>query len=185
MKNEIYNDTEEKMSSSISNLKSNLNKIRTGRINLNIFESISVESYGKLISLNQVSTIVILNNNSVKITPWDKSNIQSINKAIMESDLGVNPSVLDNVIKINFPPMNEERRLELIKSIKRIGEKNKINIRNIRRDKNNIVKKLLKNKEISKDDEKLMQDKIQNITDKFISEVNECLKKKEIDLMKI
>jgi len=115
----------------------------------------------------------------------DKSNIQSINKAIINSDLGVTPNIIGNTIKLNFPPMTQERRLELIKSIKRTGENTKINIRNVRRDNNTIVKKLLKEKEITKDEEKLVQDKIQIITDRFILEVNKCLKKKEMELMKI
>jgi ribosome recycling factor len=185
MINETYAKTEEEMLSTLSVLNKHLDKVRTGRVNLSLFESIQVECYDKSINLNQIASIVIISNNSVKITPWDMSNINNINKAIMNSNLGVNPSVIDNTIKINFPPMNEERRIELIKFIKKTGENIKINIRNIRRDKNNIIKKLLKNKEITKDEEKSMQEKIQNITNKFISEVNKCLKNKEIELMKI
>jgi ribosome recycling factor len=151
-----------------------LHKIRAGRITLKIFDSILVECYQKFINLNQLSSIVIINNNAVKITPWDKNNMQSINKAIINSDLGVNPNIIDNAIKLNFPPMTQERRLDLIKSIKKTGENTKINIRNIRRDNNTIVKKLLKEKEITKDEEKLVQDKIQIITDRFILEVNKC-----------
>jgi ribosome recycling factor len=135
-------------------LKNNLDKIRTGRVNINLFESILVDCYEKLISINELATITVISNNSVKIMPWDKSNIQNINKAILSSNLGVTPSIIDNVIKINFPPMNEERRIELIKYIKKTVENTKIQIRNIRRDYNNISKKLLKNKDVTKDEEK-------------------------------
>jgi ribosome recycling factor len=182
---EIYDKTEEEMSLSLRNLNTNLDKIRTGRVNLRIFDSILVESYKKYININQLASIVIINNNSVNISPWDKNNLQSINKSIINSNLGVNPLIIDNIIKINFPPMTKERRFELIKNIKKEGENFKINIRNIRREKNNISKKLLKNKKITKDEEKIIQDKIQNITNKFILEVDKCLKKKEIELMKI
>jgi ribosome recycling factor len=185
MMNEICDKTEDDMSSCLLNLDKHLNKIRTGRVNLKIFDSILVDSYQKNININQLASIMIINNNTVKITPWDKNNLQSINKAIINSNLGVNPSVIDDTIKINFPPMNEERRIELIKNIKKIGENSKITIRNIRRDKNNITKKLLKNKDITKDEEKNIQDQIQSITNKFITEVDQCLKKKEIELMKI
>jgi len=182
---EVCDETEKNMSVSLLTLNKQLNKIRTGRINLQIFDSISVECYQKHININQLASIVIINNNSVKITAWDKNNIQNINKAITNSNLGVNPSIVDDIIKINFPPMNNERRVELIKNIKKIGENIKVNIRNIRREKNNITKKLLKNKEITQDEEKVLQEKIQNITNKFIIEVNTCLKKKETELMKI
>jgi len=185
MINEISDVTKKDMSSTIFSLNNQLDKIRTGRISTKIFDSISVECYEKLININQLASIVIMSNNSVKITPWDKTNTNNISKAIINSDLGVNPSIVENVIKISFPPMNEERRMELIKYIKKIGENSKISIRNIRRDKNNVVKKLLKNKEITKDEEKLIQEKIQNITNEFILEVNQCIKKKEIELMKI
>jgi len=185
MVNEIYNKTENDMQNALLVLKNNLDKIRTGRVNINLFESILVDCYEKLISINELATITVISNNSVKIMPWDKSNIQNINKAILSSNLGVTPSIVDNVIKINFPPMNEERRIELIKYIKKTVENTKIQIRNIRRDYNNISKKLLKNKDVTKDEEKIIQDKIQNITNKFILEVNKCLKNKEIELMKI
>lgn len=181
----IYTKTEMEMSLSIKNLKDNLDKIRTGRVNVKIFDSILVECYQKHVSINQLASIVIINNNSVKITPWDKSNTQNINKSIINSNLGVTPSIIDENIKINFPPMNEERRIDLIKNIKKIGESSKISIRNIRRDSNNIVKQLLKKKEIAKDEEKSMQEKIQKITNKFITEVDKCLKMKELEIMKI
>jgi ribosome recycling factor len=182
---DIYNDTNTEMSLIHVSLKQNLDKVRTGRVNLQLFESILVECYDKLVKLNQISSIIILSNNSVIITPWDKSNTNNINKALIKSDLGINPSVSDDTIKINFPAMNKERRLELVKYIKKVVENSKINMRNIRREKNNIVKTLLKNKDITKDEEKIMQEKIQDITNKFILEVNKCLKMKEIELMKI
>jgi len=185
MYKEIYDETENNMNETIISLKNNLDKIRTGRVNIKLFESILVECYNDKLKLNQLSSIVIINNNSVQINPWDKKNIQNIEKAIINSNLGINPSIIDNVIKITFPPMNEERRVELIKYVKKTIENTKISIRNIRRDKNNTIKKLLKSKDITKDEEKTMQEKIQNITNKFILEVDQCLKIKETELMKI
>jgi len=181
----IYEKTKQDMTSSILNLEKQLNKIRTGRVSLQIFDSILVECYQKQININQLASIVIVNNNSVKITVWDKNNVKNVNKAIINSSLGVNPSIMDNTIKINFPPMNNDRRMELVKSIKRIGENIKITIRNIRREQNNITKKMLKNKEITKDEEKSSQEEIQNITNKFIINVDQILKKKETELLKI
>jgi len=181
----IHNKTEMEMSLSIKNLKDNLDKIRTGRVNIKIFDSILVECYQKHVNINQLASIVIINNTSVKITPWDKNHIQNISKSIINSNLGVTPSIVDENIKINFPPMNKERRMSLIKNIKKIGESSKISIRNIRRDGNNAVKQLLKKKEIAKDEEKSMQEKIQKITNKFITEVEKCLKMKELEIMKI
>lgn len=182
---EIYQDTEKKMLKIIISLKSEFIKIRTGRVNIKLFESIFVECYGKSTKLNNLASIIILNNNSIKINPWDKSNISHIEKSIISANLGITPSIINNSIKINFPAMNEERRKELIKYVKKISENNKIIIRNIRRDKNQILKNLLKNKDISKDQEKIAQDKIQKITNRFILEVDTCLKEKEIELMKI
>jgi ribosome recycling factor len=185
MLEEIYTETNSKMLAAKLSLTNNFDKIRTGRVNLKLFESIIVNCYEKSLSLNQLSTIIILNNNSVKITPWDKNNIQDINKAILNSNMGVNPTIDEGSLKINFPPMNTERRNELIKQTTKLTEDSKISIRNIRRDKNNIVKQLLKNKEITKDEEKFTQEKIQKITNKFILEVDECFKAKEVELMQI
>lgn len=185
MINEIYERTKLDMASIISNLNNNLDKIRTGRINTSLFDSVLVECYGKRIKVNQISSIVIMNNNSVKISPWDKENIQKIHKAITASDLGLNPSIANNEIKITLPPMNEERRLEIMKKVRKVTEGSKISIRSVRREKNNISKKYLKEKLITKDEDKLIQDKIQEITNEFILEVNECLRKKEEEIMKI
>jgi ribosome recycling factor len=121
MIDEIYKKTEEDMKIALSVLHDNLNTIRTGRINVSIFNSILVECYQKSVNINQLASISITNNNTAKIIPWDKNNIQNINKAIMNSKLGVNPSILDDTIKIIFPPMNEERRKELIKNMKKTG----------------------------------------------------------------
>ena len=185
MLEEIYNETEKHMSNQMNILKKDLDKVRTGRVNIKLFESIIIECYGKFIPLNNLSSISIINNTSLQITPWDKTHLQNIEKSIMSANLGVTPSIIDNIIKITFPPMNTERRLELIKHIKKISEQNKINIRNIRRDQNNLLKKLLKKKDITKDEEKSSQNKIQNITNTYISKVDKCLKNKESELMKI
>lgn len=150
MLEEIYSETEKNMSNQINMLKKDFDKIRTGRVNIKLFESIIVECYGKFIPIKNLSSISIINNNALKITPWDKMHMQNIEKAIMSSNLGVTPSIIDNIIKITFPPMNTERRLELIKHIKKTSEQNKINIRNIRRDQNNSIKKLLKKKRYNK-----------------------------------
>lgn len=185
MLEEIYSETEKNMSKKIDILKKDFDKIRTGRVNIKLFESIMIECYGRFTPLNNLSSISIINNNSLQITPWDKTNLQSIEKSIMSANLGVTPSIIDNIIKITFPPMNTERRLELIKHIKKISEQNKINIRNIRRDQNNLLKKLLKKKDITKDEEKSSQTKIQSITNVYISKVDKCLREKESELMKI
>lgn len=183
--NEIYLETKEAMLISKSLFIKNLDKIRTGRVSLGLFESILVNCYGKSIKLNQIASVVVMNNNSVKITPWDKNNVQSINKAILNANIGITPNVDEDIIKINIPPMTKERRIELIKNSKKITETSKVNIRNIRREKNNLIKNMLRNKIISQDEEKKMQEKIQKITNQFISEVDIYFKKKEIDLMRI
>jgi len=183
--NDIKNDAQERMSKSIEALKSNLNKVRTGRAHASLLDNISVEYYGMDTPLNQVGNVSVPDARTLAITVFDKSMISAVEKAIMASDLGLNPSSQGTLIRIPLPPLTEERRRDLVKVVKGEGENSKIAIRNIRRDANSDVKSLNKEKEISDDEMHQAEDEIQKITDKFVKQVDVILADKEAELMEI
>ena len=182
---EIKQDAQERMAKSIESLKISLNKVRTGRAHASLLDNISVEYYGVDTPLNQVGNISVPDARTIAVTVFDKSMIGAVEKAIMASDLGLNPSSQGTLIRIPLPPLTEERRKDLVKVVKGEGENCKIAIRNIRRDANSDVKSLNKEKEISDDEMHQAEDEIQKITDTFVKQVDAILADKESELMEI
>ncbi len=182
---ELYNEAEEKMKKTISVYNEELQSIRAGRANPGILDKITVDYYGQITPLKQVGSVSAPEPRLIVIQPWDAKLIPIIEKEILKSDLGLNPSNDGKLIRLIIPVLTEERRKELTKVVKKNGENAKVAIRNIRRDFNEQLKKLEKNKEISEDDKRIAEDKIQKITDKFIEDVDAITKKKEEELMEI
>ena len=185
MINDIKQDAQERMGKSIEALKNNLNKVRTGRAHASLLDNISVDYYGMATPLNQVGNISVPDARTLAITVFDKGMIGAVEKAILKSDLGLNPATNGTLIRIPLPPLTEERRKDLVKVVKGEAEGGKIAIRNIRRDANSDFKALLKDKEISEDEHRQAEDEIQKITDSFIKQVDEILAEKETELMEI
>ncbi|NJO15425.1 MAG: ribosome recycling factor [Thioploca sp.] len=178
-------DAKERMHKSIEALKAEFIKIRTGRAHPNLLDHITVPYYGNLVPINQVANITILDIRALGVTPWEKNMVSIVEKAIRDSDLGLNPTNLGNLLRVPLPPMTEERRRELVKVVRHEAEGAKIAIRNIRRDANHELKKLLKDKEISEDNEHRVQEEIQKLTDQFITQVDTVLATKEAELMEV
>ena len=178
-------DTEARMVKSIEALKADLGKIRTGRAHAGLLDHIQVDYYGAKKPLNQVANISVSDARTLTVTPWDKNLVQAVEKAILESDLGLNPATSGTSIRVPLPTLTEERRKELGKLVRAAGENAKIAIRNIRRDGNNDLKDLLKKKQVSEDDEKRAQDAVQKFTDRFTTEIDKLIAAKEKDLMEI
>ena len=174
-----------RMQKSIDSLKLDLSKIRTGRAHVGILDHLSVDYYGTQTLLTQVANITVADATTINIQPYEKTMIQTIEKVIRESDMGLNPATSGDLIRIPMPTLTEERRKDLIKVVKSEGENSKISIRNIRRDCNETLKKMSKEKEISDDDERRVQEEIQKITDEFILEVDRLIDAKEKDLLVI
>ena len=185
MINELKNDAEARMSKSLDALANAFNKIRTGRAHSSLLNGISVDYYGVDTPLSQAASIVVEDSRTLSVTPWERSLIPEIEKAIMKSELGLNPSTAGTVIRIPLPPLTEETRKTYGKQARQEAEGSRISIRNIRRDVLSDIKDLLKEKEISEDEERKGQDDVQKITDKFIARVEEALAAKEKDLMEI
>ena len=182
---EIKANVKTKMQKSLDSLKSNLSKIRTGRAHTGILDHINVDYYGSLTSLGQVASVTLADSTTINIQPYEKTMIPIIEKVIRESDLGLNPATSGETIRIPMPPLTEERRRELIKVVKSEAENAKVSMRNIRREANDALKKLIKDKEISEDDERRSQDEVQKNTDQFINEIDELTELKEKDLLAI
>ena len=181
----ILNDVAEKMDKSVSALKNAFNKIRTGRANPSILDDIKVDYYGNLTPINQTSNITVEEGRSLVISPWDKSLIPEIEKAIQTSDLGLNPSTNSDLIRVTMPSLTEETRQNYIKQARAEAENSRVSIRNIRRDANQTAKEQQQASEISEDDLRRIEDLIQKETDKFIAIVESELKNKELDLLEI
>jgi ribosome recycling factor len=183
--NEIKEDAQERMAKSIDALKNNLNKVRTGRAHASLLDNITVDYYGMETPLNQVGNISVPDARNLSITVFDKGMIAAVEKAIMKSDLGLNPQSNGTLIRIPLPPLTEERRKDLVKVVRGEAEGGKISIRNVRRDANSDIKTLQKEKEISEDEQHQAEDEIQKITDTFVKQVDDILVKKEAELMEI
>lgn len=181
--NEIKKDAQERMDKSVEALKSQINKVRTGRASPALLDGIVVEYYGAPTPLNQVANVVAEDGRTLAITVFDRTLAPAVEKAIMASDLGLNPSSAGTIIRVPLPPLTEERRKDLIKVVRGDAEQGRVSIRNIRRDANDKVKALLKDKEISEDDERRSQDDIQKLTDMFIKKIDDALALKEAELM--
>ncbi len=182
---EIKKSLQSKMDHSIESFKNNLTRIRTGRANPALLDTVQVDYYGSMLPISQVANLSLLDARTIGIQPWEKGMGPKIEKAIRESDLGLNPSSMGELIRVPMPAMTEERRKELTKVVRSEGENAKIAIRNVRRDANEAVKKLVKDKLISEDDQKRSEADIQKITDKHIAEVDALVAAKEQDIMAV
>ncbi|MGJ0486060.1 MAG: ribosome recycling factor [Methylomicrobium sp.] len=185
MISDIQQDAASRMGKSIEALKHEFSKIRTGRAHPSLLDQISVSYYGTDSSLSQVANIAVEDARTLTITPWEKNMVQAIEKAILKSDLGLNPSTNGMTIRIPLPPLTEQRRRELVKVVKHEAENGRVAIRNIRRDANNAIKEALKEKLISEDDARNAEEKIQKITDQYVKEVEKLLEAKEADLLSL
>lgn len=185
MINTLKKDSESKMKKSLESLKAEFLKIRTGRAHPSVLDHITVEYYGSMVPISQVANISILDARTLSITPWEKKLVQAIEKALIKSELGLNPAVTGELIRIPFPPLNEERRRDLVKLVKNECENVRVSIRNIRRDANNELKVLQKEKQITEDDQRRGEDDIQKLTDRYIKLVDEMFVEKEKELMEI
>jgi ribosome recycling factor len=178
-------NTESKMEQSIAAFKNNLSKIRTGRANPALLDAVLVEYYGSMVPLSQVANVTLLDSRTISVQPWEKGMGAKIEKAIRESDLGLNPASMGDLIRVPMPPMSEERRREMTKLVKSEGEHAKVAVRNLRRDANETVKKLVKDKEATEDDQKRTEADIQKMTDKRIAEIDQLVASKEQDIMAV
>ena len=182
---DIKKTAETKMDQSIAAFKNNLQKIRTGRANPALLDSIQVEYYGSMVPLSQVANVTLLDSRTISVQPWEKGMGAKIEKAIRESDLGLNPASMGDLIRVPMPPMSEERRKEMTKLARNEGESAKIAVRNLRRDANESVKKLVKDKLASEDDQKRAETDVQKFTDKHIAEIDTLVAAKEQEIMAV
>jgi ribosome recycling factor len=185
MTHKAIKDAEVRMQKSIESFKHEISKLRTGRAHPSLLEHLRVDYYGSETPLSQVSNITVGDARTLVITPWEKKLIPLIEKAIMTSDLGLNPATSGDVIRVPLPALTEQRRKDLIKVVRSEAENARVSIRNARRDANTVLKDSLKNKEIAEDEERRLTDAVQKATDKFIAEVEQLLTSKETDLMAI
>jgi ribosome recycling factor len=182
---DIKKNTETKMEQSIAAFKNNLSKIRTGRANPGLLDVVQVEYYGSMVPLSQVANVALIDSRTISVQPWEKGLGPKIEKAIRESDLGLNPASMGDLIRVPMPPMSEERRKEMTKLAKAEGEHAKVAVRNLRRDANEAVKKLVKDKEATEDDQKRTEADVQKMTDKRIAEIDQLVASKEQEIMAV
>ena len=182
---EIKKTTEQKMQKSLDALKVDLGKVRTGRAHTGLLDHVMVDYYGNPTQVNQVANITLVDARTIGVQPFEKNMVGPIERAIRDSDLGLNPATNGEMIRVPMPMLTEERRRDMIKIIKNEGENAKIAVRNIRRDANNHLKDALKKKEIAEDDERRTQDEIQKLTDRYVAEIDKALAAKEADLMAV
>lgn len=185
MINDIIKDARARMTKSVEALRTNLTKLRTGRAHPSLLEHLTVDYYGSATNLNQVANIAVESSRMLTVTPWEKTMVAPIEKAIMQSDLGLNPATAGTVIRVPLPPLTEERRRDLTKLVRDEAEKARVAVRNVRRDANNDFKELLKDKEISEDEERKAQADIQKVTDDAIKQIDVVCVEKEKDLMEV
>lgn len=182
---DLKKDAATRMHKALEALQDNFSKLRTGRAHTSLLDHITVEYYGSPVPLNQVANVTASDSRTLTITPWEKTMVQAIEKAIMTSDLGLNPNTTGTTIRVPLPPLTEERRRELVKVVRQEAEGGKIAVRNIRRDVLGDFKSLLKDKDITEDDERRAQEDVQKLTDKHIAEIDEMLAKKEQELLDV
>ncbi|MDQ7000292.1 MAG: ribosome recycling factor [Mariprofundus sp.] len=181
----MSSDMENRMQKSIAALKSELATIRTGRANAALLDHVTVPYYGSEVPVSQIGSISVPEPRMLMISPWEKTILGDLEKAILKSDLGLNPSSDGEVIRIVLPELTEDRRRDLVKQVKAVGEKAKVSIRNIRRDANDAVKKQVKDEGLSEDESKRLQDRIQKMTDRFVSEIDQIVEHKEKDILTV
>jgi ribosome recycling factor len=182
---EIIKDAEVRMGKSIDSLHTEFSKIRTGRAHPSLLDQIQVDYYGSATPINQVANVSIEDSRTLVVTPWEKDMVAKVEKAIMGSDLGLNPATAGTVIRIPMPPLTEERRRDLVKLVRHEAEQGRVAIRNIRRDANSDFKDLLKEKEISEDEERKAEENIQKLTDSYVAKIDKVLADKEAELMEV
>ena len=182
---DIKKTMEAKMDQSIEALKNNLSKIRTGRANPALLDAVQVEYYGSMVPISQVANVNLLDARTISVQPWEKGMGAKIEKAIRESDLGLNPASMGDLIRVPMPPMSEERRKEMTKLVRHEGENAKIAVGNLRRDANEAVKKLVKDKQASEDDQKRSEADIQKLTDKHVATIDQLVAAKEQEVMAV
>lgn len=185
MLEDIKKTADQKMQKSLEALKNDLAKVRTGRAHTGLLDHVMVEYYGSMVAVNQVANINLGDARTINVQPYEKNMISKVEKAIRDSDLGLNPATNGDLIRVPMPMLTEERRRDLTKIVRAEAEAAKVAIRNVRRDANDALKKLLKDKEISEDDERRAQDEVQKLTDKAVVEVDKLLQIKEADLMAV
>lgn len=182
---DIKQATDQKMHKSIESLKTSLSKIRTGRATPSILDHVQVDYYGSMVPISQVANVTLVDARTIGVSPWEKKMASAIDKAIRESDLGLNPVSVGELIRVPMPPLSEERRKELAKVVKGEGEHAKVAVRNLRRDANEQLKKLVKDKAISEDEERRAQDEVQKLTDRCIAEIDKILGVKEQEILTV
>ncbi len=185
MLEEIAKDADQRMAKSVENLNQDLHKIRTGRAHTSLLDQVSVSYYGTEVPLNQAASVAVGDSRTLLVTPFEKSMIATVEKAILESNLGLTPNSAGQAIRIPLPPLTEERRRDLVKVVRAEGEQAKVAVRNIRRDANGDFKQLLKEKEITEDEAKQGEDRIQKLTDRHVQAIDELLAAKEEELMSV
>ncbi len=182
---ELKKNAESKMQKTLEALKNDLLKVRTGRAHTGLLDHVQVDYYGSMVPVNQVANITLVDARTIGVQPWEKNMAQKVEKAIRDSDLGLNPASQGEMIRVPMPALTEERRKEMIKVVKHEGEGAKVAIRNLRRDANNHLKDALKKGEVPEDDERKAQDDIQKLTDRYIAEVDKMLAQKEAELLQV
>ena len=182
---EIRTTTESRMLKSIEALKTDLAKVRTGRAHTGILDHVQVDYYGSMVPITQVANVGLLDARTLSVQPWEKKLLSAIEKAIRESDLGLNPAAQGDLLRVPMPALTEERRRDLAKVVKGEGEDARVAVRNLRRDANQHLKELLKKKEISEDEERRAQDDIQKLTDRFVADVDRLVAEKEKEIMTV
>jgi ribosome recycling factor len=182
---DLKKSAEQKMQKTVDALKHDYQKVRTGRAHTGLLDHIQVDYYGSMMPINQVANVTLADARTIAVQPWEKKMVQVVEKAIRDSDLGLNPATSGDVIRVPMPPLTEERRKELIKVVRHEAENARIAVRNIRRDTNEHLKKLLKDHEVSEDDERHAQVDVQKLTDRYITDIDKVLQGKEADLLAV
>jgi ribosome recycling factor len=182
---EVRKTTEQRMLKTIEALKGDLAKVRTGRAHTGLLDHVQVEYYGAMVPLSQVANIGLGDARTITVQPWEKKLVPVVEKAIRESELGLNPSAHGDILRVPMPALTEERRRELTKVIKHEGENARVSVRNLRRDANQSLKDLLKKKEVSEDDERRAQDEVQKLTDRFVADIDKLIGEKEKEIMTV
>jgi ribosome recycling factor len=182
---DVKKTAEQKMKKSLEALKTDLGKVRTGRAHAGLLDHVTVDYYGTPTPIPQVANVTLVDGRTIGVTPWEKKLASAIEKAIRDSDLGLNPSTVGEVVRVPMPALTEERRKDLIKVVRHEGENARVAVRNVRRDANTHLKDLLKQKKVAEDDERRAQEDIQKLTDRYIAEIDKALQAKEADLMAI
>jgi ribosome recycling factor len=182
---DLKKSAEQKMQKTVETLKHDYQKVRTGRAHTGLLDHIQVDYYGSMMPVNQVANVTLADARTIAVQPWEKKMVQVVEKAIRDSDLGLNPATSGDVIRVPMPPLTEDRRKELIKVVRHEAENARIAVRNIRRDANEHLKKMLKDHAVSEDDERHAQADVQKLTDRYIAEIDKVLQGKEADLLAV